>query len=171
MKALTGPKPTSRRPMLLVAVALTALVLYINAPDDDTTVSAAPDRPARSMPRTARARDSAATRLELPERKSAAASLLNLFANHSWYVAPPPPPPVVVKPAKPTAPPLPYELMGSYEQAGQPTVYFLVKGDRVFDVRDGQTLETNYRIDGVQNGRLAITYLPLDEKQWLNIGR
>ena len=42
-----------------------------------------------------------------------------LFAPHSWYVAPPPPPPPPPAPAaslvppKPTAPPLPFQFMGS----------------------------------------------------------
>jgi hypothetical protein len=41
----------------------------------------------------------------------------DLFASHSWYVAPPPPPPPAA-PVVPTAPPLPYTFLGSYVKSG-----------------------------------------------------
>ena len=97
-----------------------------------------------------------------------------LFAAHSWYVAPPPPPPPVVNtapepPPKPTAPPLPYTLIGSYTPDGEPTVFFLSAGDRVYDVHVGDTLDHTYSIDSYNNGQLVLTYKPLNERQQLQL--
>ena len=97
----------------------------------------------------------------------------SLFHSHSWYVAPPPPPPapvVVVKPPPPTAPPLPFSVMGSYAHPGEATVYFLTRGDRVFDVRVGDTIDNTYSVDGAANGQLQLTYKPLNIKQSLPLG-
>jgi hypothetical protein len=60
----------------------------------------------------------------------------SLFEAHSWYVAPPPPPPAPTSaaslvPQKPTAPPLPYQFMGSYAPEGEAPVVFLTRGDVV----------------------------------------
>jgi len=96
-----------------------------------------------------------------------------VFARHSWYTPPPAP---VQRPApkpverQPVAPPLPYTLLGSYEEAGQPTLYFLVKGESTYDVRVGDTLDSTYHVDGVANGQLMFTYLPLNTSQGLRLG-
>lgn len=109
----------------------------------------------------------------LPGRSSYHGVQENLFRGHSWYTPPPPPPrraaPVSVKRA-PVAPPLPFELLGSYEEAGSPTVYFLVKADRIYDVVVGDTIDKTYNVDSVSNGKLMFTYLPLKTSQGLRLG-
>ena len=97
-----------------------------------------------------------------------------LFAARSWYVAPPPPPPgpppVAVAPPPPSAPPLPFAFMGSYKsQDGYPT-FFLTAGDRVYDVKVGDTLDNTYSVDGVRAGQLLLTYMPLQIQQSLAVG-
>jgi hypothetical protein len=100
----------------------------------------------------------------------------SLFAAHSWYVAPPPPPPPPPVPAAslappvPTAPPLPYQYIGSYTPDGQQPVLFLSKGDRVFDVHVGDTLEDTYSVDGFDKSRILLTYKPLKIQQQLIVG-
>lgn len=99
-----------------------------------------------------------------------------LFAAHSWYVAPPPPPPppppsaASLAPPAPTAPPLPYQYIGSYTPEGQKPVFFLSKGDRVFDVHVGDTLESTYTVDGFNKTELLLTYKPLNIQQQLIVG-
>jgi len=78
-------------------------------------------------------------------------------------VAPPPPP-------APTAPPLPFGVMGSYARPGDAPVYFLTRGDRVFDVRVGDTIDHTYSVDSATNGQLLFTYLPLKIQQSLALG-
>jgi hypothetical protein len=95
-----------------------------------------------------------------------------LFSAWSWYVAPPPPPPapaIVQAPAAPTAPPLPYAFMGSYRSEGAAT-YFLTAGDRVYDVKIGDTLDNTYSVDGVKSGQLLLTYMPLKIQQSIAVG-
>jgi hypothetical protein len=97
----------------------------------------------------------------------------SLFAAHSWYVPPPPPPPVVaapVEPLKPVAPPLPFQYIGSYQPAGETTVFFLSNSDRVYDVHIGDTLDNTYSVDSFDNGQLTFTYKPLNTKQQLAAG-
>ena len=110
----------------------------------------------------------------LPVRQPYAGNSDNPFSGHSWYV---PPPARETRrsaastgPRTPTAPPLPYELLGTYQQQGSSTLYFLVQGDRVFDVVVGDTLDDTYRIDGEKNGQLMFTYLPLNTSQGLRLG-
>jgi hypothetical protein len=97
-----------------------------------------------------------------------------LFHSQSWYVAPPPPPPAAYvappPPPAPTAPPLPFTVMGSYARPGDATIYFLTRGERVFDVRVGDTIDSTYSVDGASNGQLQLTYKPLNIQQTLALG-
>ena len=98
-----------------------------------------------------------------------------LFAVHSWYVARPPPPPpppapvVSVAPPAPTAPPLPFKYIGSYTADGGAPIFFLTQGDRVYDVRLGDTLASLYSVDGFDGTQLLLTYKPLEIQQQLAV--
>jgi len=97
----------------------------------------------------------------------------SLFSAQSWYVAPPAPPPVPVvyqAPAAPTAPPLPFTFMGSYKAEGGGSTYFLTAGDRVYDVKVGDTLDNTYSVDEIKSGQLLLTYMPLKIQQSLAVG-
>jgi hypothetical protein len=102
--------------------------------------------------------------------RKAAGSVANLFSDHSWYVAPPAPPVVYRPPPPPSAPPLPFTVLGSYASTGGTPVYFLVKGDSVYDVRIGDVIENTYSVDSMSNGQLHFTYLPLKIDQSLPVG-
>jgi len=124
-----------------------------------------------SAPPAATAKDAAANivrrPLELPARASAEHRANNLFAARSWYTPPPPaPPPIEAPPPAPTAPPLPFTFVGSFEQGGA-TVYFLVHGDRTYDVKVGDVVDNTYSVDGVRDGQMLLTYLPLKTSQTL----
>ena len=97
----------------------------------------------------------------------------DLFAAHSWYVAPPPPPPAPVvyqPPPAPTAPPLPFAFMGSFRTDSGGAIYYLTAGDRVYDVKVGDTLDNTYSVDGVKSGQLLLTYMPLKIQQSIAVG-
>ena len=167
MKLLSGPaaKSGSRRALLMLAAggAVTAILWALADPPATMEIAVA---------------EQAAPRDEDPQQgrrfafvpRKAASVVINLFGGHSWYVAPPPPPPVVYQPPAPTAPPLPFTLLGSYSSSGAAPVYFLVKGDSVYDVRVGDVIDNLYSVDGVSNGRLNFTYLPMKIGQSLAIG-
>jgi hypothetical protein len=98
----------------------------------------------------------------------------DLFAAHSWYVAPPPPPAAVPGPPPPppvpTAPPFPYTYMGAYTPDGGRTVYFLARGDRVIDAHVGDRLDGIYDFESASAGQLIFNYMPLNIRQPLTTG-
>jgi hypothetical protein len=73
-------------------------------------------------------------------------------------------------PAVPTAPPLPFQYMGSYKAGGDAQVFFLTHGDRVYDAKIGDVLENTYRVDGFNGSQLLLTYKPLNIQQQLSVG-
>ena len=170
---------------VLSAVAV-AVGVYILTSSPDQTVApvaatathadravAAPATAAAAHSAARPAADSGGLLTRLAHRVAASKSVAALFHSQSWYVAPPPPPPapvVVVAPPPPTAPPLPFTVMGSYARPGDATVYFLTRGDRVFDVHVGDTIDNTYSVDGADNGLLTLTYKPLNIQQTLPIG-
>ena len=106
----------------------------------------------------------------IAHRVADAASDAALFASHSWYTPPPPappPPPIVIKPAAPTAPPLPFAYMGSYLRDGDKPVFFLTRNDRIYDVKVGDTLDGVYTFEGLSGNNLVFTYKPLNTRQTL----
>jgi hypothetical protein len=99
------------------------------------------------------------------------AGIVDAFATRTWYVPPPPPPPVALAPPpKPVAPPLPFSYMGRYDEPEKPTVIMLVKGDRLYTVAVGDSIDGTYRVERVEDGVVEMTYLPLQEKQQLATG-
>jgi hypothetical protein len=76
-------------------------------------------------------------------------------------VAPIAAPVVAPAPAPVTAPPLPFSYVGKFSDDNE-SVFFLLRGDKLYKVRVGQVIDQNYRIEGVRGNALAITYLPLD---------
>lgn len=66
-------------------------------------------------------------------------------------------------------PPLPFQFLGRFVDEGK-AAYFLQAGDRNVVARPGDTLEERYRFDGVVQGALQFTYLPLNLKQTLAVG-
>jgi hypothetical protein len=174
MMQLPGTKTARPRHLLaLVAAATVALALW--GSDDAAELDGDPSGLARTaaIPGTnAAAAGAARHSIAFPERTEAATAEPGLFTAHSWFVPPPPPPPVkAAPPTEPTAPPLPFSFLGSYTPDGGPTVYYLVKGDRILDVHLGDTLDNTYTVDAMQDNQLLLTYTPLQQKQALNLRR
>ena len=76
--------------------------------------------------------------------------------------APPPPPP-------PKPPAVPFAYIGRLEE-GERTVYFLVKGDKLFMVKAGEDIDEAYSFDGEAGNQLRLTYKPLRIAQTLTVG-
>lgn len=102
------------------------------------------------------------------------AGAVNPFAVRNWAPPPPPPPPPLPPPPvpEPTAPALPFRYMGRQERPGsaERTVFFLTRGGQVHAVATGESLGSDYRFDGMEQGVLRFTYLPLSVSQELNTG-
>jgi len=173
---------TKRLKILCAIAAAVGAFIVISGPAPESvapSTSASSPAPVVANGGTRRAAPAAASRdggnllVRFAHRISADKFADSLFHTQSWYVPPPPPPPapvVYVPPPPPTAPPLPFTVMGSYAHPGDATVYFLTRGDRVFDVHVGDTIDGTYSVDGAANGQLQLTYKPLNIQQTLPLG-
>ena len=108
-------------------------------------------------------------RAQLPSREAIGAARGQPFDARSW--APPPrhAPVVAAAPPKPVAPPVPYRVAGQVMHDGMNQVV-LARDDRVFTVREGETLDNTYRIESIRPDAVTITYLPLSERQLIPVG-
>ncbi|HJV26888.1 MAG TPA: hypothetical protein VJ673_14465 [Aromatoleum sp.] len=70
-------------------------------------------------------------------------------------------------PPAPTAPPLPYRFVGAIEDA-QGKAVFLLDGNQVRLVREGEKLGSQYRVERITSTNIEMTYLPLGLKQTLS---
>jgi hypothetical protein len=77
-------------------------------------------------------------------------------------VAPPSPPP-------PSAPPLPFTYMGKLVSGGDLAV-FLVQGERNLVVREGDTIDSLYKVERIAEGDITLVFLPLNQRQTIIIG-
>ena len=181
---------TTRVKVLSAVAAAIAVYIVASAPDAPTATtgtvarrtsvagsgssSSAPGGAVRRDVSSTSGPDASSLLARLSRRVSDGKAAPALFHAQSWYVAPPPPPPAPYveppPPPAPTAPPLPFTVMGSYARPGDVAVYFLTRGDRVFDVRVGDTIDHIYSVDSAANGQLLLTYLPLKIQQTLPLG-
>jgi hypothetical protein len=84
---------------------------------------------------------------------------------------PPPPPPIVALPPPPPAPKppaVPFVYMGKLTETDR-TVYFLVKGDKLFTVRPGDEFDGSYVFEGEVGNQISLTYKPLHVAQTLTM--
>lgn len=96
--------------------------------------------------------------LQLPDARTLGKVRGELFG------APPPPPAPkasaqVVAPA-PVAPPNPYRFAGKVVRGGEEVV-LVSKGELVFPVKAGDTVDGTYKVESVGNEAIEFTYLPL----------
>jgi hypothetical protein len=172
------------RALIGIALAIAAYVVF-NPSDGDPTIEAAVARRSSSQihpvgsPDQPRTRSAGSIAAALANRVAGGTAAASLFAVHSWYTPPPPPPPAPVHVLSeqqaaalrtPTAPPIPFAYVGTYTPDGSAPVFFLTQGDRVYNVRVGDTLDNKYSVDAFANGQLVMTYKPLNIQQQLLVG-
>jgi hypothetical protein len=105
----------------------------------------------------------------LPSRQAIGKARGEPFGARSWTPDPPKGPKVVEAPPKPVAPPLPYRIAGQVSHDGVMQVV-LARDDRIFTVREGDTLDNVYRIESITPDAVTFVYLPLNERQQLAVG-
>ncbi len=167
--------PRQRWAILGTALALTLAAVKWAASDSDVEVKPAQSprvATADEMPRNAEA----VPRLELDRlrRPSHELARADPFAPRSWdgearaearRNAPPPPPP-----APPRAPPLPFTYLGKAIEGDQVTA-FLARGDSVYVLRAGDTVDGIYQVERLDQRVLVFKYLPLGQRQELALGQ
>ena len=146
---------------LLLLGALAGLVGYPLLDESATSAGMALAQTERAETRAA-AKANAAERLELPERRGLTRTQGELFG------APPPPPKPITKKAQPpapvaaapVAPPVPYRFAGKVRKGSEEEV-LISKGDAVFPVKAGDTLDGMYKVESISAERIDLVYLPL----------
>ena len=164
--------PRTRWLLLGIALALTLVAARLVGREDEGPPPAAPA--ARTLGTASeRPSDRVEINLDRLAARKGVAPASDPFRPLTWQSvaqeearknAPPPPPP-----PPPQAPPLPFTYMGKLIEDGR-IVVFLTQGDRNHIVRQGDTIDGTYRVDAVTEQRLALTYLPLKQKQELALG-
>lgn len=77
--------------------------------------------------------------------------------------------PVEVAAVPPKAPPLPFRVLGRYDEDGQ-TFLFLQHFEKNLVVRVGDTIAEQYKVESLQGTTLSLRYIPLDQIQTLEVG-
>lgn len=164
------PAARPRRHLMLgiALLATLAATVWVSRWETDEESATAPARPRPSRPpATERGADAVALTLPAP-RAPGEGTITDLFAPRSWRAAPAPVPTPPAPP--PSAPPLPFTYLGKLILDGE-VVVFVSTPERNFAVREGELIDGTYRIDKIAPPTLSLTYLPLNEKQTLEIGR
>ena len=150
-------RPKLRKPVLLGGLAVVvAVVLLLPEREAPRTAGAAGGTAASG----AQPQADATRNLQLPERSGLSRARGELFG------APPPPPRVVeaaAKPEAPVAPPMPYRFAGKVRNGGEEQI-LVSKGDVVFAVKEGETLDGTYRVVKIGADRIELLYLPLNSR-------
>lgn len=143
-----------RKLLLIGAVLATvALVSYEPARDD-----ASKSEPRESAAPASAARGKAGEGLQVPERRA-----LGKVRGELFGAPPAPPQPVAAAPSAPAvavAPPVPYRFAGRVRK-GAEEEFLLSKGDLIFPVKEGETLDGTYRVVAVTAEGIELLYLPL----------
>lgn len=159
-----------RRLTLLLALSGSlAATFWVRGEDDAAETAVAV--PSRSSDRTTEPAEPPAQTIALDRlgKRVLPDTDADPFRAKSWYVPPPPPPPA--PPPKPTAPPLPFQYVGKFEEsAGGKVVIYLAKGNESFAVSPGDKFDSAYQFEAIERGQMVIVYLPLSIKQRLPVG-
>ncbi|MFL6563972.1 MAG: hypothetical protein ACJ8G5_03490, partial [Burkholderiales bacterium] len=121
---------------------------------------------------------SESVRIELLRRDAQTRPEGDAFAAHSWQPPPSPPPVKTIAPEPeladpppaPVAPPLPFTFLGAFEATGGKRVLYIVEGDKVHAVSEGESVNELYQVEAVGADEMVFTYLPLKLKQTLSLG-
>jgi len=152
---------TKRILVVLAGAAAAGVGAFVFAPAQLSSVSE-PGAPAAAQ-KTERSSGFLAA---LPARDAIGKPEGELFGPRSWapVLAAAAARAVVEAPPKPTAPQFPYKIAGVVN-ADDGTRVVLAKGDRVFEVSVGQTLDEGFRLESVSEHALKFVYVPLSETQ------
>jgi Cohesin domain len=159
-------KPRTRKLGIIVAGAAVVALAWFAPPGSDDV--ALPAKGGAAKASSTQSRD--ASRLAaLPERAAIGKQRGEIFGSTAWTPPPAKVPPVEdLPPVEVIAPPNPYKVAGTLVQEGAKRVY-LVKGDRVYEAKQGDELDEGYRVESIASDHVVLLYVPLGKKEQLPI--
>ena len=151
---------TKRIVVVLAGAAAVGIGAVVFAPQPQSPVSEA------VAPTTQKSERGSSFLTALPQRDAIGKPQGELFGPRSWapVAAPVAQRQVVQAPPKPTAPPFAYKIAGIVNSEDGTRVV-LSKGDRVYEVSVGQTLDEGFRLESISAHALKFVYVPLGETQ------
>ena len=143
-----------RKGLLIATAAVVVAIVAFEPGRKEETKSTSRD----SSATTTVARGKSTESLQLPERRGLSQARGELFG------APPPPPQSVATasanaPAVQVAPPMPYRFAGRVRNGGEEE-FLLSKGELVFPVKEGDTIDGTYKVVAVKPDSIELTYIP-----------
>src|SRR6266480_3166554 len=155
-----------RPPRIAVLIALLAgaaawVAIDLRGPAAPTSAKA----PASGAPQDAEhaaAPASEAKQPGIPARSALGRIAADPFSAQSWL--PRRKPPVVTAPPDPVTPPLPYRFAGQFHRESGIEVY-VARGEEIFPVKEGDTLDGQYKVDSVGATEVSFIYLPSGARQ------
>jgi hypothetical protein len=178
-------KPLSRNRLLFFAFLLTlAAAWFAPTKEKDAivlsnrakTLSSKPQGKAESVVSKATVKTEPQV-LTIRPRLREATDDSRLFNSTSWT---PPPKPVIlvaqpaVVPTKPpaplpeVAPPIPFRVLGRYEDAGETTV-FVQFNEQNLAIKVGDTVAGKYKVESITANNVGLLYVPLNQPQSLSM--
>ena len=85
------------------------------------------------------------------------------FSTHSWVTPSKPRAALPVQPA-PVAPPLPYRFAGQFYRDSGVEV-FVARGEEIFPVKEGDTLDGQYKVEAVTESEVRFLHVPSGTRQ------
>lgn len=172
--------PSIRRPVLFGLLTLSAAAVAWDRWHQDTSIPAAVSE---ATPRRAPAASAVSASGALSSRAASASvgPILAIQGREAYQqtgsdvfpsvtpALPPAAPPAVVETPKPTAPALPFTVIGK-KQDGDQWEIFLARGDQTWVASVGSQLGADYRVAAINATQMTLVYLPLQETQTLPIG-
>jgi hypothetical protein len=93
----------------------------------------------------------------------------DLFRPNSWAIVVQPKVEAMAPPPIPTAPPVPFKLLGKMKDIDGNELWYLLINGQPTAIQVGTTLNNTYKVDAVTKTEIVLTYLPLKERQIIAI--
>jgi len=157
-----------RPPRIAVLIALLAaaaawVAIDLRGPAAPTSAKA-PASVASQGPERAVAPASDAKQPGIPTRLTLGKFGADPFSAQSWL--PRRKPTVVSEPPVAVVPPLPYRFAGQFHRESGIEVY-VARGEEIFPVKEGDTLDGEYKVDSVSGTEVSFVHLPSGTRQAL----
>jgi hypothetical protein len=147
----------------LLAGAAAWVAIDLRGPAAPTSAKAPASGASQDTEQSAAASASPAKQPGIPARSVLGRIAADPFSAQSWL---PRHKPAVVTTAlpEPVTPPLPYRFAGQFHRESGIEVY-VARGEEVFPVKEGDTLDGQYKVDSVSATEVSFIYLPSGTRQ------
>ena len=150
--------------MAVLIACLAALALWVALDGNDRSGPAAAVQTQTAANSQAAASGAAEKPAELPGRSVLPKILADPFSRRSWLPSAPKLVAAAAKPAVPVAPPLPYRFAGQLLLDSGMQVY-LARGDEIIPVKQGDTVDGQYRVESVKPTSMTLLHLASNTPQ------